>query len=84
MYSRLAKTARELDHVVALRQPVDRAPAYASVGEFAADLDVIDTSLKANGGAILARGRLRALRRAVDVFGFHLAPLDLQAEFRRP
>ena len=32
MYSRLAKTARELDHVIALRQPiVDRAP-YASVG----------------------------------------------------
>ena len=28
--------------------------------------------------AILARGRLRALRRAVDVFGFHLAPLDLR------
>ena len=28
--------------------------------------------------AIIARGRLRALRRAVDVFGFHLAPLDLR------
>ena len=39
---------------------------------------MIDASLRANGGAILARGRLRALRRAVDVFGFHLAPLDLR------
>ena len=36
------------------------------------------SSLKANGGAIIARGRLRALRRAVDVFGFHLAPIDLR------
>ncbi len=78
MYSRLAKTARELDHVVALRQPIADAPAYRSVDEFAADLDVIAASLKANGGAIIARGRLRALRRAADVFGFHLAPIDLR------
>ena len=49
-----------------------------SVDEFAADLDVIAASLKATGGAIIARGRLRALQRAVDVFGFHLAPLDLR------
>ncbi len=78
MYSRLAKTARELDHVVALRQPIADAPAYGSVEELAADLDVIAASLKANGGAIIARGRLRALMRAVDVFGFHLAPIDLR------
>ena len=39
MYSRLAKTARELDHVVALRQPLTDAPAYASAAEFSADLD---------------------------------------------
>ena len=78
MYSRLARTARELDHVVALRQPIADLPAYRSVEELAADLDVIATSLKANGGAIIARGRLRALMRAVDVFGFHLAPIDLR------
>ena len=35
-------------------------------------------SLEANGGALLARGRIRTLRRACDVFGFHLAPLDLR------
>ncbi len=78
MYSRLAKTARELDHVVALRQPIADAPAYRSVEELAADLNVIAASLKANGGAIIARGRLRALMRAVAVFGFHLAPIDLR------
>ena len=74
MYSRLAKTARELDHVIALRQPiVDRAP-YASAAEFSADLATIALSLKQTNAGIVARGRLRALQRAVDVFGFHLAP----------
>ena len=78
MYSRLAKTARELDHVIALRQPiVDRAP-YASAAEFSADLEVIATSLRQTNAGIVARGRLRSLKRAVDVFGFHLAPIDLR------
>ena len=78
MYSRLARTARDLDHVVALRQPIADLPGYGSVEELAADLDVIADSLKANGGAVIARGRLRALMRAVEVFGFHLAPIDLR------
>ena len=78
IYSRVAKTARHLDHVVALRQPLIDAPPYASPTELGADLDIIAQSLEANGCAILARGRLRMLRRAVDVFGFHLAPLDLR------
>ena len=78
IYSRVAKTARQLDHVVALRQPLIDAPPYASPTELGADLDIIAQSLEANGCAILARGRLRMLRRAVDVFGFHLAPLDLR------
>ena len=78
MYSRLAKTARDLDHVVALRHPLTDAPGYGSVEELAADLDTVAQSLETHGGTILARGRLRALRRAVDVFGFSLAPIDLR------
>ena len=39
---------------------------------------MIAESLRSTGSAIIARGRLRALIRAVDVFGFHLAPLDLR------
>ena len=78
MYSRLARTARELDHVIAPHQPiVDRAP-YASAAEFSADLAVIAQSLERTNAGIVARGRLRALQRAVDVFGFHLAPIDLR------
>jgi phosphoenolpyruvate carboxylase len=78
VYSRLAATAHELDQVVALRRPTSEAPAYATAGELADDLDVIAKSLEENGAGILARGRLRRLRRAVDCFGFHLAPLDLR------
>jgi phosphoenolpyruvate carboxylase len=54
------------------------AAAYASADELLADLDVIHASLVANGARQLARGRLRTLRRAVKVFGFHLAPVDLR------
>ncbi|MBV8534088.1 MAG: phosphoenolpyruvate carboxylase [Alphaproteobacteria bacterium] len=78
IYARLAATAVALDHSTTLRQPVGSAPAYASPGELAADLDVITRSLSWNGSTGLARGRLRHLRRAVDVFGFHLASLDLR------
>jgi len=39
---------------------------------------VLHESLVAHGAAALARGRLRRLRRAADLFGFHLASLDLR------
>ncbi|MGU3495184.1 phosphoenolpyruvate carboxylase [Xanthobacteraceae bacterium A53D] len=51
---------------------------YADAAAFKADLDVIHRSLSDNGSKVLARGRLRRLRRAVDCFGFHLASLDLR------
>ena len=41
--------------------------------ELLADLTALHAPLSQNGSAVLARGRLRSLRRAVDVFGFHLA-----------
>jgi len=78
IYARLAATARELDHMEALRHPVADAPPYADCAEYAAELAILDSSLKGNGAALLTRGRLRRLRRAVEIFGFHLAPLDLR------
>jgi phosphoenolpyruvate carboxylase len=78
IYARLAATARTLDHMDALRHPVADAPPYADGAEYAAELAILDSSLKSNGAALLARGRLRRLRRAVEIFGFHLAPLDLR------
>jgi phosphoenolpyruvate carboxylase len=78
LYARMAATARELDHLEAMRHAVGDAPPYAGFAEFAADLDVIHRSLTAYNSALLARGRLRNLRRAVQVFGFHLAAVDLR------
>ena len=78
IYARLAATARELDHMEALRHAVADAPPYVDSAEFAADLDIIDASLRAHGSALMARGRLRRVRRALELFGFHLAPLDLR------
>ncbi|MGH6968821.1 MAG: phosphoenolpyruvate carboxylase, partial [Stellaceae bacterium] len=78
IYARVAATAAALNGAQALRMPVGEAVAYGSAGELTADLKVIHDSLVANGSTLLARGRLRELRRAVDVFGFHLAALDLR------
>ncbi|NTV10769.1 MAG: phosphoenolpyruvate carboxylase, partial [Zoogloea sp.] len=60
------------------RRAVAPAAPYARVEELAEDLETVHRSLVANGSAAIARGRLRRLRRAVDVFGFHLAPIDLR------
>jgi phosphoenolpyruvate carboxylase len=51
---------------------------YVETGELTCDLQTIAVSLQSHGSARVARGRLRALRHAVEVFGFHLAPLDLR------
>ena len=77
IYARLAATAQRLG-IDSARQPVGPAAAYDSVAEFRADLDAINSSLVANKAAVIARGRLRELRRAVDCFGFSLASLDIR------
>ena len=77
IYARLTATAARLE-VETTRLPVGAASPYMSVKEFKADLDVLDRSLMANNSRVIARGRLRLLRRAVDCFGFHLARLDMR------
>jgi len=47
------------------------ARPYATAAELRVDLDALHRSLFGNGSVLIARGRLRALRRAVGVFGFH-------------
>src|ERR1700730_16377926 len=77
IYARLTATAAKLD-VETTRPPVGEAAPYANVGEFKADLDILYRSLVSNNSGVIARGRLRLLRRAVDCFGFHLASLDIR------
>jgi phosphoenolpyruvate carboxylase len=78
IHARLAATAHALG-LPGIEPGADGdATPYTCVSEFRADLDIIHHSLVANGSRILARGRLRRLRRAVDCFGLHLASLDLR------
>lgn len=78
LYARLTATLEQLDPIAAPRAAVGAAPAYGTADELCDDLAAVQDSLAANGSADLARGRLRLLRRAVDVFGFHLASIDLR------
>jgi phosphoenolpyruvate carboxylase len=78
IYARLAETSRVLDHHPPERRAVGQATPYPSVAVFAADLETLADSLEKNGSARVAAGRLRRLRRAVDVFGFHLAAVDMR------
>ncbi|MBR0566581.1 phosphoenolpyruvate carboxylase [Azoarcus sp. L1K30] len=78
VYARLSSTHRALLGTDPIRHAVADAPPYPNVEALLADLDILHRSLQANGSAALTRGRLRHLRRAVRVFGFHLAPIDLR------
>ncbi|NMG28762.1 phosphoenolpyruvate carboxylase [Aromatoleum evansii] len=78
IYARLAATHRALLGSEPPRHAVADAEPYLNAYELSEDLDILHRSLVANGSAALARGRLRLLRRAVRVFGFHLAPIDLR------
>jgi phosphoenolpyruvate carboxylase len=78
MYARLAATARTLAGHAPARPPAVDAPPYATPAELGADLDVIAASLDGHGAGALADLHVLPLRRAVQVFGFHLATLDLR------
>ena len=79
IYSRLSATAKKLGHEISHLPPVDKqAQPYAAPEEFIADLDVLIDSLFKHHAVYLARGRLANLRRAAEIFGFHLAPLDMR------
>ncbi|TVT46498.1 MAG: phosphoenolpyruvate carboxylase [Denitromonas halophila] len=78
MYARLAATHQALLGKATTPPPAGEAPAYPDAAALTADLDILHDSLLAHDSAPLTRGRLRQLRRAVKVFGFHLAPIDLR------
>jgi phosphoenolpyruvate carboxylase len=85
MYTRLAASARVRlgEGSVPLRSagrgaaPI-RATPYDDASEFVRDLHVLIDSLAAHHGAPLAAPRLAPLARAAEVFGFHLASIDLR------
>jgi phosphoenolpyruvate carboxylase len=78
IYARLAATLKQLTGGDAARHAVAPQNPYAQAEEFLADLRVIESSLRAHGGAGMLAERLHPLVRAVEVFGFHLATVDLR------
>ncbi|MCU0931893.1 MAG: phosphoenolpyruvate carboxylase [Serpentinimonas sp.] len=78
MYARLAATLKDLAGGEAARHAVAPQDPYTSAEELLADLQTIATSLQAQRCEALAVARLQPLMRAVQVFGFHLATIDLR------
>jgi phosphoenolpyruvate carboxylase len=78
IYSRLAATLQALTGTEALRHAVAPQHPYAGAAEFLADLRIIEASLRSHHAQALVAPRLAPLVRAVQVFGFHLATLDLR------
>jgi phosphoenolpyruvate carboxylase len=78
VYARLAATMSSLAGSEPIRRPEVVLGPYATPLEFRNDLDIVAVSLVSHDSAALAAGRLAQLRYAVDIFGFHLASLDLR------
>ena len=78
MYSRLAATLKEFTGGDAARHAVPPQNPYRRAEDFLADLRTIAASLRVHHGTALMQQRLHPLMRAVEVFGFHLATVDLR------
>lgn len=78
MYSRLAATLKDLTGGDAARHAVPPQNPYLRAEDLLADLRTMRESLQAHHGAALVQQRLSPLIRAVEVFGFHLATVDLR------
>lgn len=78
VYARLAATALRLTGQNLARRSTVAAQPYDTPQELSADLAIIAASLAAHHGAPIGRLRLAGLQQAVEVFGFHLATVDLR------
>ncbi len=78
VYARLCANLEAVSGARAEPGPVAPAPAYPSAQSFLDDLLVVRDSLQACGCAALIPLRLQGLIRAAQVFGFHLATIDLR------
>ena len=78
LYARLAATYADLVGHAPPRPAHVAGERYATPSDFRRDLVTIAQGVGAGGGAMASGGALARLIRAVDVFGFHLATLDLR------
>lgn len=78
LYARLSASHPGLTGVPAPRPASFAAEPYAAPDAFRADLAVLRDSLVASHGEVFTGDRLDRLITTVDVFGFHMATLDLR------
>jgi phosphoenolpyruvate carboxylase len=78
VYARLAANLKDMTGGDAARHAVAPQNPYKQAEDFLADLRTIQASLQDNHGEALVNQRLHPLIRAVEVFGFHLATVDLR------
>ncbi|MGC4397415.1 phosphoenolpyruvate carboxylase [Hydrogenophaga sp. T2] len=83
IYARLAATLKALSGGEAARHALPPQNPYLDCADFVRDLRIIEDALLAQHGEVLADLRLRPLIRAAQVFGFHLATLDLRQHAQR-
>ena len=80
-YRQLLTLARE--RIRSMRAGDSEGRGYELPRELVDDLQLISESLHAAGQALIAQGDLHDVIRQVDVFGFHLATLDLREHARQ-
>ena len=78
IYARLSATHPVLTGLAAARPAPFAADAYSGPDAFRADLRVLRDSLVAHHGDAFADDRLTHLITAAEVFGFHMATMDLR------
>ncbi|WP_374395239.1 phosphoenolpyruvate carboxylase, partial [Sphingopyxis sp.] len=79
IYARVCATYASIVGKAPPRASALRGEAYATPADFRRDLLVIANGLSASGeGQLVGIGALGRLIRAVEVFGFHLATLDMR------
>lgn len=78
LYARIAATAQQLTGKPIATHATYLAAAYETASEFLADLQCVVEALKQDNNQAIVNLRLRQLTQAVNVFGFHLATVDLR------
>lgn len=78
MYARLAATLKQVTGTEAFRHAIAPQDPYPDAAALLTDLKIIRQSLMTNHAAGLVRERLDQLIRSVQVFGLHLATVDLR------
>ncbi len=74
MRAKLINTRSRVEHGTAFED----GRYYPSIVPLLAEFELIGTSLEANGGSLVAYGKLARVRRTVAMFGLHLATMDIR------